>query len=111
LYAKWTRNEFVITLNVDNITDVNPVFDPICIGNGYMQTATVTVTESDYDAGSIEWSVAGVNAFPETTGTGASFTLNAQHVNYGTPGAHVLKLKVRVSATPYQINIPFTIVL
>ncbi len=117
LYAKWTRNALDVSLEMDTITNINPVFDPIVISQSaaapYYMTAIVYVEdESEYDEGSIKWAVSGVGAYAGETvsGSGASFTLDASNEKYNTPGSHILKLEVQQNGMTYRINIPFTIV-
>jgi uncharacterized repeat protein (TIGR02543 family) len=114
LYAKWTRNTLDITLDVGDITDINPSFPTIVISKTaaapYFTTANVSVTESAYDSGSITWMVPKVGMGTDVTGTGASFELDAENVNYNTTGVHFLKLEVKIGGVSYSKNIPFTIV-
>ena len=115
LYAKWLPNTAGITLNVEQIIDGAPIIAAVTISrtnNGYPVTSTVSVSASDYDAGSISWKVAGVGAYANQTvsGNGASFTLNAAEVKYNSLGGHVLILTVAKGGIQYQRAIPFTIV-
>ncbi len=117
LYAKWTRNALDVSLEMENITNINPEFAPIVISLNaaapYYLTAIVYVEdESEYEEGSIKWAVQGVGAYADETisGTGANFTLDASDQRYNTPGGHILKLEVKQNSITYRINIPFTIV-
>jgi len=109
-----TKNTAVINLDVQQITDVQAIA-AITIsrsGTGHPVTQAVSVNAADYDAGSINWSIAGVGASASTpiTGSGATFTLNAADVRYNSLGVHALNLTVTRNGTQYQRAIPFTIV-
>ena len=117
LYAKWTRNALDVSLEMENITNINPEFDPIVISRSaaapYYLTAIVYVEdEAEYEEGSVKWEVQGVGTYAAETisGTGANFTLDASDERYNTPGGHILKLEVKQNGITYRINIPFTIV-
>jgi uncharacterized repeat protein (TIGR02543 family) len=105
----------IVTLDVEQIIDGTPIIADITISrtnNGYPVTYTVWVDASDYDAGSINWEVAGVGAYADqtVTGSGGSFTLDATEVRYNSLGIHALTLTVTKGGQQYQKAIPFTIV-
>jgi uncharacterized repeat protein (TIGR02543 family) len=116
LYARWIRNYLSVTLSVEQI--INPSFplpDNITIsrtGNGFYITAVVSVTASDFDAGSINWTVTGVGNYSGQTFTtaGATITLDAEDVRYNSVGTHILILEVGIDGIIYRRNIVFTIV-
>ena len=115
LYAQWLPNTTGITLNIEQIIDGAPIIADITISrtnNGYPVTFPVSVNASDYDAGSINWEVAGVGAYAgqTVTGSGGSFTLDAAEVKYNSLGIHALTLTVTKDGQQYQKAIPFTIV-
>ena len=114
------KGEFVpaltdVTLDVEQIIDGAPIIADITISRAnedYPVTYTVWVDASNYDAGSINWEVAGVGAYAgqTVTGSGGSFTLDATEVKYNSLGIHALTLTVTKGGQQYQKAIPFTIV-
>ncbi|MCL2441718.1 MAG: InlB B-repeat-containing protein [Treponema sp.] len=125
LYARWLSNSSTITLDVAPITEGAPVIvDNITIsrsGTGFPVQRTITITDtSPYS--DIWWEVDGVGYYATlpppanmVTGTGASFTLNADitnsvHVIYNTLSIHTLRLYVMKDTVTYMVNISFTIV-
>ena len=104
-----------ITINIKQIIDDAPIIEDITISRSdpYSLTRTVSVTASDYDsAGSIKWEVAGVGIYAgrTVTGSGGSFTLDANNIMYNSPGGHALILTVMKGGQQYRRAIPFTIV-
>ena len=115
LHAKWMPNTAGIILDVEQIIDGAPIIAAITISranSSYPATYTVSVNAADYDAGSINWEIAGIGAYAgqTVTGSGASFTLNAGEVKYNSLGDHALILTVTKGGQQYQRAIPFTIV-
>jgi uncharacterized repeat protein (TIGR02543 family) len=110
-----------ITLTVEMITEGAPLpVDNITIsrsGTGNPVTFPVTVANPTlYDSGSIRWEVDGVGVYDgqKVTGTGNTFTLNANlsnadHVKYNVIGIHTLRLYVRISGVEFMRNINFII--
>jgi len=119
IIAGWqdTSHAFSITLTVQEITDGAPVIDSgmvinrAGVSNG-TDKFTVSVNENDFDADSINWRIdgKGVNAHLYVSGTGPSFTLDANNPIYGAIGWHSLMLEVEVGGIPYQTNIIFEVV-
>jgi hypothetical protein len=104
-----------ITISVEQITDINP---SITIpGGGIIYRITqspnaITFTLSnptDYDAGSIKWTLPGVGDGQTVTGTGATFEVSANNPNYNSVGPHTITLVVRIEGAPYSKVIDFEI--
>jgi uncharacterized repeat protein (TIGR02543 family) len=116
LYAGWIKSTAVITLNVAQIENGDPVFSaPIVVSrNGLGIPATFNVSVSNAGNYSyFKWEIAGVGVMPSHVVEGASastFTINGANPNYSTLGGHVLKLTVTRNGILYQVNITFTIV-
>jgi len=116
LYARWIRNYLTVILSVEQITNPSfPLPGNITIsrtGTGFYRTAVVSVTASDFDTDSINWTVTGVGNYSGQTFTtaGASITLDAEDERYNSTGTHILVLEVRIDNIIYRRNIVFTIV-
>jgi len=101
-----------ITLEVAAIVNNDPSIAEAIPSLSKTGNSTFTVSLSNpgyYDTGSIQWRVAGAGA-TDAAGTGNSFTLRANAVEYGTTGGHTLELTVKKDGYQYMVNIPFTIV-
>jgi uncharacterized repeat protein (TIGR02543 family) len=115
LYARWVRNYLTVILSIEQITNPSfPIPGDITIsrtGTNYNKTAVVSVTESDFDAGSINWTLTGVGNHSGQTFTspGASITLDAEDPRYNSTGVHILVLEVGMGGISYRRNIFFTI--
>jgi uncharacterized repeat protein (TIGR02543 family) len=112
LYAGWKPNTADITLSVEQIVDQAPSISGVTLSktaNGYPSTQQISVTGS---YSNIEWKVAGVGNYAGqfVTGSGNTFTLDANNEKYGTTGGHSLMLTVYIGSNPYMVNIRFTIV-
>jgi hypothetical protein len=95
-------NRFAISF--EQITDAAPSIDgpTIYLPNG---TATLSVTESLYDPGSIKWYITGT----KVTGDGPTFTLSAANPAYNTPGEQYLSVEVAIGGVPYSKTVIFTV--
>ena len=105
----------IVTITVEEIKDADITITPFTLsrsGSGVPVTANVSVTEADYDLGSISWEIAGAGAYSGevVAGTGASFIIDATNVKYNTIGGHSLVVEVRIDGILYRRNILFTIV-
>jgi len=107
-----------INIDVDDIDKGDPVLEiegGITISrtgaNSVPVTFTVTVSNSSAYSG-IAWVITAVgdNAGTNITGTGASFTLDADDVRYNAIGTHALNLTVEKGGQSYHRVIPFEIV-
>jgi uncharacterized repeat protein (TIGR02543 family) len=114
LYAGWEANTTGIILSIEEIVNgtpspsVNNVILSKTGSGGYSSTQSISIGNPGAYS-SIQWRVAGVGVSNDVTGSGNSFTLNANADEYGTIGGHTLMLTVTIGGNQYMVNIRFTI--
>ena len=122
LYANWTPvvlgpGTLIVTITIEQITNPSfPIMSNITIsrtGAGYSTTAILSVTETDYDLNSVNWTITGVGFYSGQTFTtqGGAITLDATDQRYNSTGTHTLVLEVRIDGMTYRRNITFTITI
>jgi len=111
IYARWETNSASITLSVEDIINRTPsmgdITVPVPLSKAGNSTQTIELTGSYSSLP--QWKVAGVGESGDAAGSGYSFLLDANAVEYGTVGDHTLMLTVYVDNNPYMINIRFKI--
>jgi hypothetical protein len=106
-----------ITISVDQMTDINPSItlsnNGVIYRNSGNGPTSITLTLTNpgtYDANSIKWTIPGMGGGTTVTGTGATFTVDANDTNYNSIGGHTITLVVRIGGVPYSKIIEFRIV-
>jgi|GEM_PF-4984220 len=108
-----------ITLTIEQITDINVLFESIIISrtgvSPYLKNKTVELDgdeliEAGFDITGIKWEIYGPANTVVVSESGVTFTLDAADIRYNTLGGHTLKMTIERDNVPYMVNIPFTIV-
>jgi hypothetical protein len=98
-----------LTITFAQITDAAPsITGPTLyrVSNNGPTSATLTVDNpGQYDSNSISWRVDNTNE----TGTGPSFTLNADNTAYNLIGRHFVTVTVKKGGAPYNMTVSFRI--
>jgi hypothetical protein len=106
-----------ITITVDQMKDINPSIDlpngGVISKNGENGPTSITLTlgnPGSYDTDSIKWTIPAIGVGQNVTGTGTSFTVDANNTNYNSLDWHTITLVVRIDGVPYSKIIEFKIV-